>query len=126
MIISYIIDTNIDDLFTNEVNVKIIAHRGGGIEAIENTVKGVEKAIELGADGTEIDIRRTIDGHYIINHDNNFSRLCSDNRKPEGMTLAEVKQLEIHDPNFPKEGSSFSLNLKAALPIDGWSMIWLR
>ncbi len=103
MIISYIIDTNFDDLFTNKVNVKIIAHRGGGIEAIENTVKGVEKAIELGADGTEIDIRRTIDGHYIINHDNNFSRLCSDSRKPEGMTLAEVKQLEIHDPNFPNE-----------------------
>ena len=103
MIISYIIDTNFDDLFTNEVNVKIIAHRGGGIEAIENTVKGVEKAIELGADGTEIDIRRTIDGHYIINHDNNFSRLCSDSRKPERMTLAEIKQLEIHDPNFPNE-----------------------
>lgn len=103
MIISYIIDTNFDDLFTNEVNVKIIAHRGGGVEAIENTVKGVEKAIELGADGTEIDIRRTIDGHYIINHDNNFSRLCSDSRKPERMTLAEIKQLEIHDPNFPNE-----------------------
>ena len=103
MIISYIIDTNFDDLFTNEVNVKIIAHRGGGTEAIENTVKGVEKAIELGADGTEIDIRRTIDGHYIINHDNNFSRLCSDSRKPERMTLAEIKQLEIHDPNFPNE-----------------------
>ena len=100
---SYIIETNFETLFTNQVNVKIIAHRGGGNEAIENSVKGVEKAIELGADGSEIDIRRTTDGYYIINHDNTFARLCSSTRKPEEMTLEEVKQLKVLDPHFPDE-----------------------
>ncbi|MBQ6478689.1 MAG: glycerophosphoryl diester phosphodiesterase membrane domain-containing protein [Erysipelotrichaceae bacterium] len=106
-----------DMIFSKEVTSGIIAHRGGGSEAPENTVKGIEAAISLGAYGSEIDIQRTSDGQYIVNHDGNFARLCSDGRKPEEMTLEEVKGLVIRDPNYPddpQEVATFEEMLEAA------------
>ncbi|MBR4460981.1 MAG: glycerophosphoryl diester phosphodiesterase membrane domain-containing protein [Erysipelotrichaceae bacterium] len=100
---SYVIDTYFDQVFVNEISVSVIAHRGGGSEAPENTVEGIRKAILLGVYGSEIDIQRTSDGYYIVNHDGTFSRLCNVNKKPEEMTLAEVKELTISDPLYPDQ-----------------------
>ncbi len=98
---SFVIDTYFGSIFSNEIPVSVIAHRAGGSEAPENTVIGIKKAGLLNAYGSEIDIQRTADGYYIINHDDNFSRLCGMNKKPEEMTLAEVKELVISDPLYP-------------------------
>ena len=35
------------------------------------------------------------DGFYILNHDGNFQRVAGDKRKPEEMTLEEIKELSI-------------------------------
>ena len=84
-----------DTLFPQESTVRIIAHRGGGTEAPENTTAGIEKAWEIGAFGSEIDIQRTKDGFYILNHDGDFQRVAGVKRKPKDMTLAEIKELSI-------------------------------
>lgn len=102
-LVSFILDEHFDEILGKDVETKLVAHRAGGSEAPENTVKGIEKAIELGAYGAEIDIQRTKDGYYILNHDNNFARLCSSSAKPQDLTLEEVKQLTIKDPNFPDD-----------------------
>ena len=47
----------------------IIAHRGVPVYAWENTLESFEKAIELGADAIEFDVRRTQDGFYVAHHD---------------------------------------------------------
>lgn len=86
---------NFEEVFPPLKDVKIIAHRGGGDLAHENTVFGVQAAILHGAFGTETDIQRTKDGQYIINHDNDFSRLCGVEKKPSEMTLAEIKELNV-------------------------------
>ena len=99
--ISFVLANYFDQIFTTKVNTQVIAHRAGGVEAPENTVTGIEKAIELGAYGAEIDIQRTKDGYYIVNHDSSFSRLCNNKAKPEDLTLDEIKDLVIRDPNFP-------------------------
>ena len=39
-----------------------IAHRGASGLAPENTLAAFEKAIEIGVDRTEMDLRQTIDG----------------------------------------------------------------
>ena len=117
VLISVFLNRFFDEIFSNDISTGIIAHRGGGNEAPENTVKGIETAISLGAYGSEIDIQRTSDGYYIVNHDGNFLRLCSDSRKPEEMTLAEVKALVISDPNYPddpQEVATFEEMLEAA------------
>lgn len=78
-------------------HAQVIAHRAGGNLANENTVRGLNAAWENGAYGAEIDVQRTKDGYYIVNHDNTFKRTCGDSRAPGDMTLAEVKQLEVAD-----------------------------
>ena len=100
---AYVINLYFDELVPAESTVGVIAHRGGGNEAPENTVAGINKAIELGAYGSEIDVQRTADNRYIVNHDSNFKRLCGESRTPEEMTLYEIKQLNVTDPLFPDQ-----------------------
>ncbi len=92
---SYPLAANFDALFPAESNVEIVAHRGGGNVGPENSLEGLQAAIALGCSGSEIDVQRTADGHYIINHDSDFSRVAGDDRSPEEMTLEEVKQLRM-------------------------------
>ena len=90
-----------DELYPPEITTGVVAHRAGGVEAPENTVKGIEAAIALGADGAEIDIQRTKDGYYIVNHDDTFNRVAGVNSKPSDMTLAEIKSLRVAGEQIP-------------------------
>ena len=50
---------------------KIIAHRGAsGLVENENTLESFEKAIEIGADMVEFDVRKTSDNVLVVCHDN--------------------------------------------------------
>lgn len=48
---------------------KIIAHRGASVAFPENTVQAFVGARTLGADGSELDVRRTGDGVLVVHHD---------------------------------------------------------
>lgn len=47
----------------------IVAHRGAWGAAPQNSLEAFERAIELGCDGIELDVRRTADGRLVIVHD---------------------------------------------------------
>lgn len=94
-------DANFDTLFPADKDTKIIAHRGGGYEGSENTVEGIEAAYALGAYGSEIDIQRTKDGEYVLLHDGNFLRVAGDERKPEDMTLKQIRKLSVDGQPIP-------------------------
>jgi glycerophosphoryl diester phosphodiesterase len=47
----------------------VVAHRGASAVAPENTLEAFEKAIELGADMVEFDVRRAADGALVVSHD---------------------------------------------------------
>lgn len=47
----------------------IYAHRGASAEAPENTIEAFALAREQGADGVELDVRRTADGAMAVHHD---------------------------------------------------------
>lgn len=100
-VIIIVVDVFFDQLFPAGTNVKIIAHRAGGNEAAENTVSGIETAWKAGAYGSEIDIQRTKDGFYVANHDGTFRRVAGDGRKPEEMTLREVRKLKVDGEPVP-------------------------
>lgn len=53
---------------------KISAHRGASKDAPENTLAAFRKAIELGADYLEVDVRTTADGVQICMHDRSLKR----------------------------------------------------
>ncbi len=96
-VIGVYLGLNYNTIFTSDIPVKIVAHRAGGTMASENSLEGLEKAIEHGCYASEIDVQRTKDGYYIINHDNDFARLTGVAKAPEEMTLAEIKELRIKD-----------------------------
>jgi len=54
-----------------QTSTKIIAHRGAWKEFNnpENSIASLQKAIELKCYGSEFDVRRTIDGVLVVNHD---------------------------------------------------------
>lgn len=95
LIFSVALSVNFDILFKQDRKIDIIAHRGGGNLGAENTLEGVEKAIKEKANWTEIDVQRTKDNHYIINHDKNFKRLTGEARSPKDMTLKEIQSLWV-------------------------------
>ena len=53
---------------------RIIAHRGGGILAPENTLAGLKLARNLGFPGVEFDVKLSADGVPILMHDDTLER----------------------------------------------------
>lgn len=47
----------------------MIAHRGASRAEVENTVAAFERAVSMGADAVELDVRRTVDDHLVVHHD---------------------------------------------------------
>jgi glycerophosphoryl diester phosphodiesterase len=47
----------------------VLAHRGASRAAPENTIPAFTRARELGADGVELDVRRTADDVLVVHHD---------------------------------------------------------
>lgn len=47
----------------------IIAHRGASRSEPENTLAAFRRAVTMGADGIELDVRRTLDGRLVVHHD---------------------------------------------------------
>lgn len=77
---------------------QIIAHRGASRERPENTLPAFARAIELGADGVELDVHVDPDGVLRVHHDPLPPELlaggaASGHRAPLPPTLAEVLAL---------------------------------
>jgi glycerophosphoryl diester phosphodiesterase len=49
--------------------VLILGHRGASARAQENTLDAFALARDAGADGVELDVRRTLDGVLVVHHD---------------------------------------------------------
>jgi glycerophosphoryl diester phosphodiesterase len=71
----------------------VIAHRGVALEAPENTLPAIAKAIELGCALAEIDLRYTADGEVVLVHDATLERTTDGTGSVAGKTLAELKKL---------------------------------
>lgn len=78
--------------------IPVYAHRGASAYAFENTLKAFEKAVELGADGIELDIQLTRDGVPIIYHDLNLRRLTGSRKRVNDLTYEQVMKKKIGKP----------------------------
>lgn len=81
--------------------MQIAAHRAGGDLDAENSLAGLEGAIREGVAWAEIDVQRTRDGHYVINHDSTFSRVAGRSSSAQEMTLEEIRSLSIANAFTP-------------------------
>ena len=72
----------------------VIAHRGVSLEAPENTLPAIQKAIDLGCAMAEIDLRYTADGEVVVLHDATVDRTTDGSGRVAEKTLAELKGLD--------------------------------
>ena len=71
------------------------AHRGlHGDGVSENSLEAFEAACRSGY-GIELDVRFSRDGQLIVFHDDDLNRMCGDPRRPEELTVAELKALVL-------------------------------
>ncbi len=71
-----------------------LGHRGASAYAPENTLTAFNMALEMGADGVELDVTLTKDGVPVIIHDDAVDRTTDGHGPIQQMTLAEVKCLD--------------------------------
>lgn len=74
--------------------MKIIAHRGASFFEPENTIKSYSRAIEMGADFVEVDVRLSKDKELIIMHDADLSRTTNGKGLVKNLTIDELKKLD--------------------------------
>ena len=72
-----------------------IGHRGAKGHVAENTIASIKKAIELGADGIEIDVFRCLTGEIVLFHDKTLDNLSDGTGYVEEKSLSELKELNI-------------------------------
>ncbi|WP_411842569.1 glycerophosphodiester phosphodiesterase [Salinicoccus sp. HZC-1] len=72
---------------------KIFAHRGAMGTYPENTMLAFEKAIEMGADGLEVDVHMTSDGELVVIHDESVECTTNGEGRVRDMTFEQVRNL---------------------------------
>jgi glycerophosphoryl diester phosphodiesterase len=74
---------------------------------LENTIAGVGRALELGADIADIDIQPTRDGDYVVFHDAKVDCRTDGHGSPWNLTVAELKKLDIGYGYTADKGRTF-------------------
>ena len=71
-----------------------IGHRGAAGHAPENTLFSIQRAIELGVDIVEVDVRRTRDGELVLLHDQRVNRTTNGGGRIGDLSFEEVRRLD--------------------------------
>jgi glycerophosphoryl diester phosphodiesterase len=96
---------------------ELIAHRGASRECRENTLPAFARALELGADGIELDVHASSDGVIVVHHDF-VPRAEPPTPKLAGRPIAELTARELRSKSFtPKSSSSFFTDLLTAAVV---------
>lgn len=92
-------------IFTREIigynnHIKIYGHRGYGVGTPENSISAIKKSIDNNIDYIEIDVQRTKDRKYVLNHDKTFERVLYEkpyfiNKKVSDLNYSQIETLDI-------------------------------
>eukprot|EP00435_Cladocopium_sp_Y103_P070351 s9_g35.t1 len=70
------------------------AHRGASKICPENTLSAFRAAVEAGADGVELDVHLSADGHVVVIHDATLDRTTTGSGYVRDMTLEQLKLVD--------------------------------
>jgi glycerophosphoryl diester phosphodiesterase len=113
--------------------VSVVAHRGAGFLAPENTMGALELSWSMGCI-PELDVRTTKDGHVMMFHDKDFARIMPNasaamkKKRLEDLTYEEAKQLDIgafRGPEFAGQRIVSLAEICAALKKDSKRSVYL-
>lgn len=80
----------------------IIAHRGARADAPENTLPAFQEAQNQAADGIELDVTLSADGHIIVIHDDTLERTTTGTGDVSRLTLEQIKVADAGLPFAPE------------------------
>jgi glycerophosphoryl diester phosphodiesterase len=84
---------NLRSLYQRKTCPVVTAHRGFSGRYPENTLLAFRKAVEIGVDVVEFDVRETSDGELVILHDALLDRTTNGSGPVGNRTLAELERL---------------------------------
>lgn len=79
--------------------MNVIAHRGASFLEPENTIRAIEKAIKIGADFVEVDVRMSKDNKLVIMHDLDVDRTTDGKGLVKDYTVQELKNFDASYQN---------------------------
>jgi len=79
----------------NLPDFELISHRGAAGLAPENTLAGVQKALDLKADRIEIDVHQTKDSVLVVMHDKTLNRTTNGRGKIKRQTYEELQGFAV-------------------------------
>lgn len=74
---------------------RLYAHRGASLERPENTLEAFARAVEIGVDGLELDVRVTRDGHVVVVHDESAFRMTGVAVRWSELDLVDAQRLDV-------------------------------
>lgn len=87
------------------MSVKVWAHRGASAYAPENTIAAFRMAMDMGADGLELDVHLSSDGKLMVIHDETVDRTSNGSGRVVDMTCQELKKLDFSNGMKEFEGA---------------------
>lgn len=76
------------------MDTRILGHRGASHYAPENTLPAFELALDMGADGVELDVHLSKDGELVVMHDERIDRTTNGHGFIKDYTLEQLKCLD--------------------------------
>jgi len=101
----------------------ILAHRGVSSDVPENSLAAFALAAEKGADGIELDVQLSADGHLVVFHDQTMERMTGGTGKISDLSLTQIQEFKLDnghmiptlDDVFELLGSSVLYNVELKL-----------
>jgi glycerophosphoryl diester phosphodiesterase len=84
-----------------------VGHRGAKAYKTENTIDSYQKAIELGVNAIELDVRISKDLEPVISHDDNLKKVYGRNISLKEVTLKEIRELTANRMMTLEEALNF-------------------
>ncbi|MCC6588541.1 MAG: glycerophosphodiester phosphodiesterase family protein [Bryobacterales bacterium] len=81
--------------------IAVISHRGEHLRNPENTLAAFRAAVNAGADYFEVDVRTTVDGKFVLMHDQTVDRTTNGKGRVAGLTFAQVRALRVGTEPVP-------------------------
>ncbi|PVX24108.1 MAG: glycerophosphodiester phosphodiesterase [Candidatus Bathyarchaeum sp.] len=98
-----------------------IGHRGARAYEPENTLRSFRRAVELGVDAVELDVRKTLDNELVVIHNTDVNKTTDGNGAVNELTLEQIKQLVTdkgeHIPTLEEALDSFGTRVKILVEL---------
>ncbi len=85
------------------MGIQVLAHRGASAAEKENTISAFKRAVSMGSDAAELDVRRTLDGVLVVHHNATLN---------DGQIISQVNYSEL-----PEDVCTLDEALDACVPM---------